>query len=243
MTVTITVKMTLTMEPYVALRSMSDGDNDYDNDCDHDCYNYTSIKHTLTMTLTMTVTTVPVRRTNIFLTEAARRNESMPLCGGNENTNNKQRNTRFGRPADNPKRHKHNPRLRHGQIISPRRPNRVFTRRIAVALSIDPRNDAESTVTMVPMVAMVPTSTMVPTMCQYIDSDNDGDTGTNNDGDTGTSAKHLVRSVLTETMTVTLTETMTVTLTETMGDTCSNTYNNDAQKIDPDVVVEVVVVV
>ncbi|KAH3836149.1 hypothetical protein DPMN_109519 [Dreissena polymorpha] len=43
-----------------------------------------------------------------------------------------------------PKRHKHNPRLRHGQIISQRRPNRVFTRRIAVALGIDPRNDAES---------------------------------------------------------------------------------------------------
>ncbi|KAH3855524.1 hypothetical protein DPMN_098092 [Dreissena polymorpha] len=46
-----------------------------------------------------------------------------------------------------PKRHKHNPRLRHGQIISPRRPNRVFTRRIAVALGIDPRNDAESVLT------------------------------------------------------------------------------------------------
>ncbi|KAH3895362.1 hypothetical protein DPMN_019525 [Dreissena polymorpha] len=28
-----------------------------------------------------------------------------------------------------------------------RRPNRVFTRRIAVALSIDPRNDAESVFT------------------------------------------------------------------------------------------------
>ncbi|KAH3718117.1 hypothetical protein DPMN_060916, partial [Dreissena polymorpha] len=46
-----------------------------------------------------------------------------------------------------PKRHKHNPRLRHGQIISPRRPNRVFTRRIAVALGIDPRSDAESVLT------------------------------------------------------------------------------------------------
>ncbi|KAH3700329.1 hypothetical protein DPMN_075305 [Dreissena polymorpha] len=46
-----------------------------------------------------------------------------------------------------PKRHKHNPRLRHGQIISPRRPNRVFTRRIAVAFGIDPRNDAESVLT------------------------------------------------------------------------------------------------
>ncbi|KAH3879669.1 hypothetical protein DPMN_003575 [Dreissena polymorpha] len=46
-----------------------------------------------------------------------------------------------------PKRHKHNPRLRHGQIISPRRPNRVFTRRIAVALGIDPGNDAESVLT------------------------------------------------------------------------------------------------
>ncbi|KAH3865453.1 hypothetical protein DPMN_028492 [Dreissena polymorpha] len=72
---------TLTIEPYVALRSMSDGDNDYDNDCDHDCSNYTSIKHTLTMTLTMTVTTTvtiipfvisgtvpdnPGRGTNIF---------------------------------------------------------------------------------------------------------------------------------------------------------------------------------
>ena len=45
------------------------------------------------------------------------------------------------------KRHKHNPWLRHGQIISPRRPNRVFTRRIAVALGIDPRNDAESVLT------------------------------------------------------------------------------------------------
>ncbi|KAH3878815.1 hypothetical protein DPMN_002715 [Dreissena polymorpha] len=43
-----------------------------------------------------------------------------------------------------PKRHKQTPRLRHGHIISPRRPNRVFTRRIAVALGIDPRNDAES---------------------------------------------------------------------------------------------------
>ncbi|KAH3801823.1 hypothetical protein DPMN_155485 [Dreissena polymorpha] len=41
---------------------------------------------------------------------------------------------------------KHNPRLRHGQIISTRRPNRVLTRRIAVALGIDPRNDAESVV-------------------------------------------------------------------------------------------------
>ncbi|KAH3855445.1 hypothetical protein DPMN_098012 [Dreissena polymorpha] len=46
-----------------------------------------------------------------------------------------------------PNRHKQNPRLRHGQIISPRRPNRVFTRRIAVALGIDPRNDAESVLT------------------------------------------------------------------------------------------------
>ncbi|KAH3878851.1 hypothetical protein DPMN_002752 [Dreissena polymorpha] len=45
------------------------------------------------------------------------------------------------------KRHKHNPRLRHGQIISMRRPNRVFTRRIAVALGINPRNDAESVLT------------------------------------------------------------------------------------------------
>ncbi|KAH3879286.1 hypothetical protein DPMN_003189 [Dreissena polymorpha] len=44
-------------------------------------------------------------------------------------------------------RHKHNPRLRHGQIISTRRPKRVFTRRIAVALGIDPRNDAESVLT------------------------------------------------------------------------------------------------
>ncbi|KAH3879460.1 hypothetical protein DPMN_003363, partial [Dreissena polymorpha] len=40
-----------------------------------------------------------------------------------------------------PKRHKHNPRLRHGQIISTLRPNRVLTRRIAVALGIDLRND------------------------------------------------------------------------------------------------------
>ncbi|KAH3874020.1 hypothetical protein DPMN_037261 [Dreissena polymorpha] len=46
-----------------------------------------------------------------------------------------------------PKRHKHNPRLRHGQIISPRRLNRVFTGRIAVALGIDPRYDAESVLT------------------------------------------------------------------------------------------------
>ncbi|KAH3751407.1 hypothetical protein DPMN_185963 [Dreissena polymorpha] len=38
-------------------------------------------------------------------------------------------------------------RLRHGQIISQRRPNCVFTRRIAVALGIDPRNDAESVLT------------------------------------------------------------------------------------------------
>ncbi|KAH3882155.1 hypothetical protein DPMN_006086 [Dreissena polymorpha] len=45
-----------------------------------------------------------------------------------------------------PKRHKHNPRLRHGQIISMPWPNRVFMRRIAVALGIDPRNDAESVV-------------------------------------------------------------------------------------------------
>ncbi|KAH3848980.1 hypothetical protein DPMN_091365 [Dreissena polymorpha] len=44
-------------------------------------------------------------------------------------------------------RHKHNPRLRHGQIISTRPPNRVFTRRIAVAIGIDPRNDAESVLT------------------------------------------------------------------------------------------------
>ncbi|KAH3867376.1 hypothetical protein DPMN_030502 [Dreissena polymorpha] len=44
-------------------------------------------------------------------------------------------------------RHKHNPRLRHGQIISTRRPNRVFTRHIAVALGINPRNDAESVLT------------------------------------------------------------------------------------------------
>ncbi|KAH3721675.1 hypothetical protein DPMN_064622 [Dreissena polymorpha] len=43
-----------------------------------------------------------------------------------------------------PTQHKHNPRLHHGQIISMRRPNRVFTWRIAVALGIDPRNDAES---------------------------------------------------------------------------------------------------
>ncbi|KAH3780769.1 hypothetical protein DPMN_158591 [Dreissena polymorpha] len=59
-------------------------------------------------------------------------------------------NTRFGRPAFatvQPKRHKLNPRLRHGQIISPRRPSRVFTRRIAVALGIDPRNDSESVLT------------------------------------------------------------------------------------------------
>ncbi|KAH3895413.1 hypothetical protein DPMN_019577 [Dreissena polymorpha] len=45
-----------------------------------------------------------------------------------------------------PTRHKLNPRLRHGQIISTR-PNRVFTRRIAVALGIYPRNDAESVLT------------------------------------------------------------------------------------------------
>ncbi|KAH3819677.1 hypothetical protein DPMN_121419 [Dreissena polymorpha] len=47
-------------------------------------------------------------------------------------------------PTVQPKRHKHNPRLRHGQIIIPRRPNRVFTQRIAVALGIDPRNDVLS---------------------------------------------------------------------------------------------------
>ncbi|KAH3801558.1 hypothetical protein DPMN_155213 [Dreissena polymorpha] len=59
----------------------------------------------------------------------------------------KQRNMENeSRFLDVPKRHKHNPRLRQGQIISPRRPNRVFTRRIAVELGIDPRNDAESTV-------------------------------------------------------------------------------------------------
>ncbi|KAH3696203.1 hypothetical protein DPMN_083668 [Dreissena polymorpha] len=46
-----------------------------------------------------------------------------------------------------PTRHKHNPRLRHGQIISTRPSNRVFTRRIAVAIGIDPRNDAESVLT------------------------------------------------------------------------------------------------
>ncbi|KAH3894559.1 hypothetical protein DPMN_018717, partial [Dreissena polymorpha] len=46
-----------------------------------------------------------------------------------------------------PKRHKHNPRLRHGQIISTQRPSRVFRRRIAVALGIDPHNDAESVLT------------------------------------------------------------------------------------------------
>ncbi|KAH3708769.1 hypothetical protein DPMN_068228 [Dreissena polymorpha] len=43
-----------------------------------------------------------------------------------------------------PMRHKHNPRLRHGQIISTRQLNRVFTRRIAVALCIEPRNYADS---------------------------------------------------------------------------------------------------
>ncbi|KAH3855793.1 hypothetical protein DPMN_098362 [Dreissena polymorpha] len=46
-----------------------------------------------------------------------------------------------------PTRHKHNPLLRHGQIITTRRTNRVFTRRIALALGIDPRNDAESVLT------------------------------------------------------------------------------------------------
>ncbi|KAH3790936.1 hypothetical protein DPMN_169144 [Dreissena polymorpha] len=43
-----------------------------------------------------------------------------------------------------PTRHKHNPRLHHGQIKSTRRPNRVFTWRIALAFGIDPRNYAES---------------------------------------------------------------------------------------------------
>ncbi|KAH3705685.1 hypothetical protein DPMN_080762 [Dreissena polymorpha] len=42
-----------------------------------------------------------------------------------------------------PRRNKHYPRLRHGKIISTRRPNRVFTRKIAAALGIVPRNDAE----------------------------------------------------------------------------------------------------
>ncbi|KAH3822331.1 hypothetical protein DPMN_124108 [Dreissena polymorpha] len=45
------------------------------------------------------------------------------------------------------KRHKQNLRLHHGQIISTRRPNRVLTRRIAVALGIDQRIDAESVFT------------------------------------------------------------------------------------------------
>ncbi|KAH3790993.1 hypothetical protein DPMN_169202 [Dreissena polymorpha] len=49
--------------------------------------------------------------------------------------------------AVQPTRHKQNPGLCHGQIISPRRPNRVFTRRIAVALDINPRNDTESVLT------------------------------------------------------------------------------------------------
>ncbi|KAH3896488.1 hypothetical protein DPMN_020665 [Dreissena polymorpha] len=42
-----------------------------------------------------------------------------------------------------PRRNKHYPQLRHGKIIRTRRPNRVFTRRIATALGIVPRNDAE----------------------------------------------------------------------------------------------------
>ncbi|KAH3771064.1 hypothetical protein DPMN_172364 [Dreissena polymorpha] len=45
------------------------------------------------------------------------------------------------------KRHKQNLRQHHGQIISTRRPNRVLTRRIAVALGIDQRIDAESVFT------------------------------------------------------------------------------------------------
>ncbi|KAH3891925.1 hypothetical protein DPMN_016035 [Dreissena polymorpha] len=44
--------------------------------------------------------------------------------------------------------HKHYPRSRHSQKISTRRPRRVFTRRIAEACGIDPRNNAESVVTL-----------------------------------------------------------------------------------------------
>ncbi|KAH3878187.1 hypothetical protein DPMN_002073 [Dreissena polymorpha] len=42
-----------------------------------------------------------------------------------------------------PRRNKHYPRLRHGKIISTWRSNCVFTRQIAAALGIVPRNDAE----------------------------------------------------------------------------------------------------
>ncbi|KAH3700914.1 hypothetical protein DPMN_075895 [Dreissena polymorpha] len=46
-----------------------------------------------------------------------------------------------------PTQNKHNPRLRHGQKFSTRRPCQVFTRRIAEALGINPRNDAEPVLT------------------------------------------------------------------------------------------------
>ncbi|KAH3890152.1 hypothetical protein DPMN_014224 [Dreissena polymorpha] len=48
-----------------------------------------------------------------------------------------------------PTRNKHYPWLCHGQKFSTRRPCRVFTRRIAEAIGIDPRNDAESVLTCV----------------------------------------------------------------------------------------------
>ncbi|KAH3895388.1 hypothetical protein DPMN_019658 [Dreissena polymorpha] len=46
-----------------------------------------------------------------------------------------------------PTRNKHNPRLRHGQKLSMRRPCQVFTRRIAEALGIDLGNNAKSDLT------------------------------------------------------------------------------------------------
>ncbi|KAH3822401.1 hypothetical protein DPMN_124179 [Dreissena polymorpha] len=52
----------------------------------------------------------------------------------------------FDKYTVQPTLHKHNPRL-HGQIISTLRPNRVVMRHIAMALGIDPRNDAESVLT------------------------------------------------------------------------------------------------